>query len=74
MYLKPKIDPEKRIQIIIALGPLAGLAFVLSVFLGRMDNPDLDFLTGFLTGFSIVGNLAYIFMVTRYMRTNRRQK
>jgi hypothetical protein len=72
MLLKHKFAPEKRMQILIALGPIAGLAFVLSIFLGRLDNPNLDFITGLLTGFSIVGNLAYIFVVTRYLRENRR--
>ena len=68
MSWKSKLSPESRIRMLIALGPLAGLAFILSVFLGRMQNPDLDFLSGFLIGFSIVGNLAYIFVTTRYIR------
>ncbi len=68
MYLKSKLKPETRIQLLIALGPLAGLAFILSIFSGRLENPDLDFLSGFLIGFSIVGNLAYIYGTTRYLR------
>jgi hypothetical protein len=68
MSWKSKLSPKSRIRLLIALGPLSGLAFVLSVFLGRLQNPDLDFLSGFLIGFAIVGNLAYIFVTTRYMR------
>jgi hypothetical protein len=68
MPLKSKLTPESRIRLLIALGPLSALAFILSVFLGRLHNPNLDFLSGFLVGFAIVGNLAYIFVTTRYMR------
>ena len=74
MFIKQKIKPENRRQLLVALGSLAGLAFILSIFLGRLNNPDLDFITGFLVGFSIVGNLAYIFVVSRNLRDNRRQK
>lgn len=74
MFLKQKIKPENRMQILTALGPFAGLALVLSIFLNRLENPNLDFVTGFLIGLSIVGNLAYIFLVTRHMRENRRHK
>ena len=72
MLIKQKIKPEIRMQILTALGPIAWLALVLSIFLGRMDNPTLDFITGFLVGLSIVGNLAYIFVVTRHLRENWR--
>ena len=68
MSWKSKLTPESRIKLLIALGPLSGLAFVLSVFLGRLQDPHLDFLSGFLIGFAIVGNLAYIYVTTRYMR------
>ena len=68
MSWKSKLSPEFRIRLLIALGPMSALAFILSVFLGRLQNPDLDFLSGFLIGFSIVGNLAYIFVTTRYIR------
>jgi len=74
MLLKQKIKPKNRMQILIALGPIAWLALVLSILLGHLENPSLDFVTGFLIGLSIVGNLAYIFIVTRHMRLNRRQK
>jgi len=74
MLMKAKLKPETRIQLLTALGPLAWLALILSIFLGRLENPDLDFLTGFLVGLSIVGNLAYIIVVTRHLRSNRRQR
>jgi len=70
---KSKIKPENRMQMLIALGPLAWLALTSSIFLGRMENPNLDFINGFLLGFSIVGNLAYIYVTTRYLKENRRQ-
>jgi hypothetical protein len=73
MIIKSKIKPENRRQLLTALGPLAWLAITLSIFLGRMENPDLDFINGFLLGFSIVGNLAYIYVTTRYLKENRRQ-
>ncbi len=71
MQIKHKIKPENRMQILIALGPLASLAVVLNIFLGRMCNPALDFITGFLTGLSIIANLAYIYVVTRHLREKR---
>ena len=74
MLIKSQIKPENRIKILTALGPLAWLAFMLSIFLGRLENPNLDFATGFLVGLSIVGNLAYISVVTRHLRENRRQQ
>lgn len=68
MIIKQNIKPEIRKQLLFALGPMAWLAYVLSVFLGRVGIPDLDFVSGFLTGFSIVGNLAYIYVATRYLK------
>jgi hypothetical protein len=73
MYLKQKINPEKRLQFLIALGPIAWLALVLSIILGSTGNPVLDFVQGFLVGISIVGNLGYIFVVTRHLRAKRGQ-
>ena len=67
MTIKRLIKPENRIKMITALGPVAGLAFILAIFLGRLQDSNLDLITGFLTGFSIVGNLAYIFVVTRHL-------
>ena len=71
MLLKEKIKPENRMQILTALGPIAWLALVLSIVLGRTGNPALDFAQGFLVGISIVGNLAYIYVVTRHLREKR---
>lgn len=71
MLLKAKISPEKRAQFLISLGSLAGLAFVLSVFLGRLENPNLDFITGFLAGLSVVGNLVFIYVGACYIREKR---
>ena len=68
MLLKSKLSPEKQIQLLFGLGPLAWLAFLLSSFLGRLGNPQLDFLSGFLVGLSIVGNLVFIYVGTRYLR------
>jgi hypothetical protein len=73
MLLKQKIKSKNRIQIFVVLGPIAWIALMLNIFLGRLENPTLDFATGFLVGISIVGNLAYIYVVTRHMRENRRQ-
>jgi hypothetical protein len=72
MIIKSKISPHWRKQLLIALGPLAWLAFLASIVLERLGNPDLDFLIGFLTGFSIVGNLVYIYVMTRHLRNIRR--
>lgn len=71
MQIKHKIKPESRMQILIALGPLAWLAVVLGIFLGRVGNPETDFISGFLVGLSIVANLAYIYVVTRHLRETR---
>lgn len=68
MLWKSKLTPDSRIKLLIALGPLSGLAFVLSVYIGRLQDPNLDFLLGFLIGFSIVGNLAYIYATTQFLR------
>ena len=74
MLIKQRINPEDRMRILTALGPIASLALILSIFLGRTGNPAFDFAQGFLVGISIVGNLAYIFVVTRNLRENRRQQ
>ena len=72
MFIKSKHDPETRTQRALILGPIAWLAFALSVFFGRLHHPDFDFISGFLTGISIVGNMAYIFVATRHYKQNRR--
>jgi len=63
-----------RMQILFALGPFATLALFLFMILGGSNHPDLDFLNGFLSGISIVGNMAFIFVATRYLYRLRRQK
>jgi hypothetical protein len=74
VLIKHKNFSKNRIQILTALGPLAWLALIASTVLGRLDNPSLDFVIGFLVGFTIVGNLVYIYVVTRHLRENRRQQ
>ncbi len=74
MIFKSQITSTNRNKILTAMGPIAWLALMLSIFLGRLENPNLDFVTGFLVGLAIVGNLGYIFVVTRHLRENRRQK
>lgn len=71
MFSKSQIALSNRIKIIAGLGPLAGLALITSFF-GLMENPNLDFLTGFLVRFSNIGNLVYIFVVSRHLRENWR--
>jgi len=51
------IKETSRPQLIRWLGPLAQLALVGAIALGRLENPELDFVIGALTGFSLVGNL-----------------
>lgn len=52
---------KNRTWLLDKLGPVAQLALVLAVILGRLENPSLDFLCGALIGFSIVGNLVYLY-------------
>ena len=68
MTIKSQIRPEIREKMITWLGAAAQIAFVLGIILSRLDNPNLDFLTGFLIGFSIVGNLAFFTISRRKMR------
>ena len=65
MLIKSHIKPEIREKMFTWLGASAQLALVLGIFLQRLENPNLDFATGFLIGFSIVGNLAFIYTVSR---------
>ena len=62
---KLKRTPEERRRYIPTLGAAAQLALVLGVFLGRLEIQNLDFLIGMLYGFSMVGNLAFLFVVAR---------
>lgn len=74
MILKTCVEPETREKLLTALGPIAWLALILSIFINRMGNPDLDFLMGILVGFSIVGNLVHIYTSTRSLRGKQDNK
>jgi hypothetical protein len=55
------------------MGVLAGaaqMAFVAGIILSRLDMKGFDFLEGVLLGFSMVGNLAYIYYTSRKGRKN----
>ena len=71
MLLKAKRTPEEQKKSLTILGAAAQLALVLGVFLGRMDIPNLDFLIGMLYGFSMVGNLAFLIMISKEHRRNQ---
>jgi hypothetical protein len=60
-----KRTPEARRRYFTALGAAAQLALVLGIFLGRLEIQNLDFLIGMLYGFSIVGNLAFLMVVSQ---------
>ncbi len=65
MLLKLNLSPEKRIRYFTWLGAAAQVALVLAIMIQRLDNPEWDFINGFLIGFSIVGNLAYLYATRR---------
>jgi hypothetical protein len=62
---KFKSSPEERKRYFTYLGATAQIAFVTSILLSRLNIPGLDFLEGMLLGFSMVGNLAFLFFVGR---------
>jgi len=66
MFLKSKPNPKDRARFFKTLGPIGWLALAFGIFLGRLDVPSLAFISGVLTGFSAVANLAYIYAVTRF--------
>ena len=68
MILKSCIKSDTRDQILRALGPIVWIALTISISLDRMGNPGLDFPIGFLLGFCIFGNLAYIYVTTQKLR------
>lgn len=70
MWIKSWINPENRVRYFTWLGYAAQIALVLGISLERLENPALDFVTGFLIGFSIVGNLAFIYTITRKKEHN----
>ncbi len=67
---------ENQTKYFTVLGGLAQFALVLGIFLGRLENPhpSLNFISGMLIGFSLVGNLAYLVVISRNWRKNDRQK
>ena len=56
------------------LGPPAQLALIAAIMLGRIENPSFDFSIGALTGFSIVGNLAFLLYFGSEHRLNSRRR
>jgi hypothetical protein len=68
MIIKPWIKPENRVRYFTWLGCAAQIALVLGISLERLKNPALDFLTGLLIGFSIVGNLAFLFTISLHKK------
>ena len=70
MMIKPWISSKNRARTLTWLGYAAQIALVLGISLERLENPALDFIQGFLIGFSIVGNLAYIYISTQYFNEN----
>ena len=67
MIIKSMTKPEDRKKYSIVLGGVAQLALILGIILGRLESPHpaLDFISGMLMGSSIVGNLAYLVIISR---------
>ena len=65
MLLKSNQTPKRREKNFAIIGGTAQIALVVSITLGRLDIDRLDFLEGMLIGFSIVGNLVYLYHVSR---------
>ena len=74
MIIKSFIKPQDREKFFIRFGGIAQLCFVAAILLGRMEDPRLDFITGLLMGLSMVGNLAFIYTVSRKASNQRRSK
>ena len=57
-----KVKPQHKDTFFTILFTAAQFAFLTGVILGRLETeiPAVDFITGMLMGFSIVGNLAYL--------------
>ena len=57
-----RVKPEKRDNFFTILFSISQLAIVISIFLSRMESeiPAVNFITGILMGFSIVGNIAFL--------------
>ena len=65
MIIKSFGKSEDRTKYFNFLGSIAQLALVLGIILVRLAIPTLDFLSGMLLGFSIIGNFAYIITSSR---------
>ena len=65
MIAKPWIKLGDRHTNFTWLGYAAQIALAFSILLERLGNPALDFISGLLLGFSLVGNLAFIFAIAR---------
>lgn len=65
MLTKIKPKPQKRKVLLNFLGGLAQVSLVASIFLSQLDLAGMDFLEGVLLGFSMVGNLVYIYHLSR---------
>lgn len=65
MLIKKGLTSERRERVFVIIGGAAQIALVASITLGRLDIEGLDFLEGMLIGFSIVGNLAYLYTTNR---------
>jgi hypothetical protein len=74
VIIKSFIKPQDREKFFIRFGGIAQLCFVAAIFLGRMEDPRLDFITGLLMGFSMVGNLVFVYNVSRKVNKQRRLK
>ena len=61
MLLKMNQTQEERDKIFRYIVGISQISLVVSILLGRLDISGLDFLEGMLLGFSIVGNLAYLY-------------
>ena len=65
MIAKPWIKAENRRKYFIRLGGVAQITLVLSILLGRLEYPAVDFLSGLFLGFSLVGNLAFLYTLSQ---------
>jgi hypothetical protein len=63
-----KIKSRYRSRLKPFLGPLAQLAFVAAIVMDRLGDPSLSFVTGILMGFSVVGNIMFLYTSARSLR------
>jgi len=65
MIVKSFSRPEDRAKFFNILGGVAQLALIMGIVLQRSEIPTLNFIAGILMGFSIVGNLVFITVISR---------